>query len=411
MNIADSERIAGVFEQIGYEKARNLDEADLAIVNMCSVRQSAADRVCGISQKLLQPKSKKKGRKTILTGCMLKQDVNKFEEKFDFIFNIKDLEKWPRYLKGRELGKKDIRLFSALPKRQNDFIAHIPISNGCNNFCSYCVVPYTRGKEMCIDHQKIIDEAKKSIETGAKEIWLLGQNVNSYKSSENKKIDFPELLKMVNEIPGNFWIRFTSPHPKDLSDKLIETMRACKKITPYLNLPIQSGSNQILKKMNRPYTTSHYKKIINKVRRAIPDIFLSTDVIVGFPQETKKQFEETKKLFEEVGFDMAYILKYSPRPGTVSAKMKDNVEKKEKEIRYRILTESLKKSALKNNEKMVGKNLEVLVLKETKSFLEGKTKDYRNIIFEGPKKLIGNFVMINIISATPWGLRGKIISS
>ena len=163
--------------------------------------------------------------------------------------------------------------------------------------------------------------------------------------------------------------------------------------------------------MNRPYTTSHYKKIVNKVRHAIPNIFLSTDVIVGFPQETKKQFEETKKLFEEIGFDMAYILKYSPRPGTVSAKMKDNVEKKEKEIRYRILTESLKKSALKNNEKMVGKNLEALVLKETKSFLEGKTKDYRNIIFEGPKKLIGNFVMINIISATPWGLRGKIISS
>jgi len=409
MNIADSERIAGVLEQIGYEKAPNLDEADLAVVNMCSVRQSAVDRVCGISQKLIQ--SKKKRHKTILTGCMLRQDLHKFEDKFDFVFDIKDLKNWPRYLKGKELGKKDLCKISVEPRRQNDFLAHIPISNGCNNFCSYCVVPYVRGKETCINHQQIINEVKKSVEGGAKEIWLLGQNVNSYKSPENKKIDFPELLKMVNEIPGNFWIRFTSPHPKDLSDKLIKVMKSCKKITPYLNLPIQSGSNQILKKMNRPYTTNHYKKIVDKVRRAIPGIFLSTDIIVGFPQETKKQFEKTKKFFEKIGFDMAYILKYSPRPGTVSAKMKDDVEKKEKENRYRILTESLKKSSLKNNEKMIGKDLEVLVLKETKNLLEGKTRDYRNIVFEGPKKLIGNFVLVNITSATPWGLRGKIIST
>lgn len=410
MNIADSERIAGVFEQIGYKKSQNLNEADLVIVNMCSVRQSAVDRICGISQKLIQSKSKKKGQKTILTGCMLKQDIHKFEAKFDFVFNIKDLKNWPKYLKGKELGKKDFCKILVKPKRQNDFLAYIPISNGCNNFCSYCVVPYVRGKEECINHQQIINEAKESIAGGAKEIWLLGQNVNSYKSPKNKIINFPQLLKMVNDIPGNFWIRFTSPHPKDLSDKLIEAMKACKKVTPYLNLPIQSGNNQILKKMNRPYTTNHYKKIITKVRHAIPEIFLSTDIIVGFPGETKKQFEETRKFFEEIGFDMAYILKYSPRPGTASEKMKDSVEKKEKENRYRILTESLKKSALKNNQKMIGKNLETLVLKETKNMLEGKTNDYRNIVFEGSKRLIGKFVLVKIINATPWGLKGKIIS-
>lgn len=410
MNLADSERIAGVLEQIGYEKTPDINEADLAIVNMCSVRQSAVDRVCGISQKLITSRLKKKRQKTILTGCMLKQDVNKFSNKFDFVFNIKDLKKWPKYLKGKELSNKSLARIVIEPKRQNDFLAYIPISNGCNNFCSYCVVPYVRGKETCVNHKEIISEAKKAIEKGAKEVWLLGQNVNSYKSPNDKKIHFPELLKMVNDLPGNFWIRFTSPHPKDFSENLIRTMQGCKKVTPYLNLPLQSGSDRILKKMNRPYTTNQYKKIIKMVRQKIPGIFLSTDVIVGFPGEGEKEFETTKKFFGEIGFDMAYILKYSPRPGTASVKMKDIVKKQEKEKRYRILTEILKNSALKNNQKMIGKNIEALVLKETKNMLEGKTKDYRNIVLSGSKKLIGKFVVVKITHATPWGLKGEIIS-
>lgn len=413
MNISDSEKISKVLEQTGYKKAKNINMADLIVVNMCSVRQSATDKICGMSQKLLAIKAKKKGLKTILTGCVLDQDKKKFKEKFDFIFSIKDLRNWPKYLKngkGEMRAQKNRDYLEVFPNRQNNFLAYIPISNGCNNFCSYCVVPYVRGKEICRDHNLILKETKKALKNGAKEIWLLGQNVNSYKSPENKSIDFPRLLKIIDDISGNFWLRFTSPHPKDFSKKMIKMMGKCKKLTPYLNLPMQSGSDKILKKMNRPYTAKKYLMIVKNVRQAIPNIFLSTDVIVGFPGEKKKQFEETKKIFKKAKFDMAYILKYSVRPSTASAKMEDDVSQKEKEKRYAILTEELKKNALKKNLSLIGKTSKVLIQSEKNGLLEGKTKDYRTIVLEGPKKMIGKFITAKIIKATSWGLGGKLIS-
>jgi tRNA-2-methylthio-N6-dimethylallyladenosine synthase len=198
-------------------------------------------------------------------------------------------------------------------------------------------VPYTRGKLVCRDHKKILAEAKKLISQGFKEIWLLGQNVNDYSSPTDNSIDFPELLKMVNNLPGKFKIFFMSPNPKNFSDKLIKTMAQCKKFSRYLNLPIQSGDNEILKKMNRPYTAEKYIALVKKIRKAIPDINLSTDVIVGFPGETKKQFANTAKLFKKIKFNIAYINKYSPRYGTAAAKLKDDVSWDEKKRRERIL--------------------------------------------------------------------------
>ena len=320
MNKADSEKIAAVLENKGYKAASKINEADLIVVNMCSVRQSAVDRVYGVLEKL---KSQKLEVKTILTGCILKKDKKKFAKLFDEIIDVKDLIK------------------NIKSKYSNNSSASIPIMTGCNNFCSYCVVPYTRGEEISRPLKEITCEVEGLIKRGIKEIWLLGQNVNSY------KYGFSELLRAINKIPGKFWIRFTSSHPKDFSDDLIEAMTECKKVAKYLNLPVQSGDDKILKKMNRPYTVKQYKNLVKRIRKKIPDINLSTDVIVGFPGETKKQFENTVKLFKEIKYDIAYINKYSPRSSTVAAKLKDNVSPKEKKRREKILEKTLKQKSQK----------------------------------------------------------------
>jgi len=324
MNKSDSERIVSVLEDKGYRLASRINEADLILVNMCSVRQSAVDRVYGLALKFQKLKTQNPKLKTILTGCILPTDRKKLKNRFDSIANTKDLlEHYHVLMRGT---------------------VYIPVSNGCNWNCAYCVVPFTRGPLVCRNHQEILKEVKNAVKTGIKEIWLLGQNVNDYISKQKTKskkqiINFAKLLKMVNETPGDFQIKFTSPNPANFTDELIDTMAECEKAAHYLNLPVQSGDNQILKKMRRPYTVEQYKDLVRKIRSKIPDINLSTDVIVGFPGETKKQFENTVKLFKEIKFNMAYIAKYSPRPGTSAFQMKDDVPLEEKKRREKILRE------------------------------------------------------------------------
>jgi len=272
---------------------------------------------------------------------------------------------------------------------------------GCNNFCAYCVVPYARKREVSRDAKEIILEIKKLIKNGYKEIWLLGQNVNSYKDG---RTDFPKLLKLINDIPGHFWIRFTSSHPKDFNNDVISAMAIGGKITPYLNLPIQSGDDKVLKSMNRHYMVKDYKSKIKNLRKKIPDICLSTDIIVGFPGETKKQFENTAKLFRDIKYDMAYINKYSTRAGTAAAKLKDNVSIAEKKEREKVLTEILKQTALEKNKKFIGKTVEVLIDSRKGNRLFGRTKEYKNIEFDSNKNQIGKFIEIKVIDATPWKL-------
>jgi tRNA-2-methylthio-N6-dimethylallyladenosine synthase len=407
MNASDGERIATVLEGLNYKPASNEKEADLIVVNMCSVRQAAVDRIYGKANDFLKIKRKKPKLKTILTGCILSSDRKKFEKRFDLVLNIKDLPNWQKKMKFQEsFGLKDYLRIK--PKHKNKFSVLVPISNGCDNFCSYCAVPFTRGRLLCRSHKDIIKEIKDAIRKGIKEIWLLGQNVNNYKSPSDASIDFSKLLEMINKIPGSFWVRFTSPHPKDFSDKLVKVMAKCAKVTPYLNLPLQSGDNTILKKMNRPYTASEYEGLIKKIRKEMPDIAISTDIIVGFGGETKKQFENTKKLFQKIGFDMAYIGKYSKRPGTQAEKMEDSVPKKEKERRWSVLNEILKKTALKNNKKCVGKIIETLPEATDNGFLVGKTANYKTIRFKGSENLIGKFLKVKVTKALIWGLEGKI---
>ena len=303
MNKSDSERIATLLEKKGYKPAQNEKQADLIVINVCSVRQSAVDRVYNKIRII-------KNKKIIITGCILEEDKKRFKKH------------------GEVLKFKN--LFKTIPTISQSNEAFIPIMEGCNNFCTYCVVPYTRGRESYREKKEIINEIKKIIKKGFKQITLLGQNVNSYPN-------FPQLLMEIASLAGDFKLTFLTSHPKDFSDELIGVMAKNEKIIKYLNLPVQSGDDKILKKMNRPYTIKEYKNLIKKIYKKIPDIKLSTDIIVGFPGETKKQFENTVKLFKEIKFNNAYISKYSARTGTASFRLKDNVSLEEKKRREKVL--------------------------------------------------------------------------
>ncbi|MFH1460870.1 MAG: MiaB/RimO family radical SAM methylthiotransferase [Patescibacteria group bacterium] len=321
MNKSDSERLAARLERQKHRLAPNIGQADLIIINVCSVRQSAINR---IYSKVRQLDSQKPRPKIILTGCLLAKDKKRFQNQVDEIWPIISLS-----------ASQPIK-----PECQSLKQTYLPIMTGCNNFCSYCVVPYTRGREKSRPASEIIREFKQLVKQGYKEIILLGQNVNSYQS----KISFPQLLQILNNLPGKFKINFLTSHPKDMSDELIKVISQGKKISKQIHLPVQSGDNQILKKMNRYYTVGHYKKLIKKIRRSISQAEISTDIIVGFPGETKKQFQNTVKLIKEIGFKQIYTAAYSPRAGTAAAKLKDNIPPDEKKRRKRIVLDLINKT-------------------------------------------------------------------
>jgi len=418
-NHSDSSKIAFILEENNYKPCLEISEADLIIVNTCSIRQSAIDRLNGLFVKFKKIKKNKK-IKTVLTGCILEKDRKNFKKYFNFILPIKTLKEWPQILKKKEdypfFNQRDLSFnkkfkgdyLNITSKQKDKFSLLVPISSGCDNFCTYCVVPYTRGPLICRSHKNIIKEIKKGVRGGVKEVWLLGENVNDYHSPIDKAINFSKLLKKINKIPGNFWIRFTSPHPKNFSKELISQLPKYDKVTEYINIPVQSGNDQILQAMNRSYKVKKYKEIIKGLRKGIPNIAISTDVIVGFPGETKKQFNDTIKLFKEIGFDMAYIAKYSRRRGTEAMKMKDNVSLKEKEERRKKLTDILRKTALKNNQRYKGQTIKILINKKDENFLYGKSRTYKTVkIKDDPEISVGDFVEVKIVDAFPWGLKGE----
>lgn len=313
MNVSDSERLAAQLEKKGHKPVKEIELANLVVVNACSVRQSAINRVYGKIKILNERKPKPK---IILTGCILEKDKKKLKDRVNEIWPVAD--------------------FQTKPKCKSSSEAFLPIMSGCNNFCSYCVVPYTRGRESSRPAREIIKEIKNLISSRYKEITLLGQNVNSYRD-KNKKINFQKLLKLICALPGDFQIKFLTSHPKDMSDKLIKIIAQNKKISKEIHLAIQSGDNKILKAMNRKYTAGDCQKLIKKIRRAIPQAKLSTDIIVGFPGETEKQFQNTVKIVEENNFCQIYAAAYSPRPSTTAAKLKDDVHFMEKKRRKNII--------------------------------------------------------------------------
>jgi len=381
-----------MLEQLGYNKTESDDDSDVLVFNTCSVKQKAEDRVFGLNKKFRDLKIHNPKLKIVLTGCMTHYSEEEIERRLPyadiFLKEVSDLPKKLNFKKVKAGYGKVINGTSL-----------IPISNGCNNFCSYCIVPFARGREVHRPVKEIIADVKKAVKNGAKEIWLLGQNVNSYKDGE---ITFADLMRMVNAVKGDFWVRFTSPHPKDFPADLIKAMAECEKFPHYLNLPIQSGNDDVLKRMRRPYTVTKYKEIVKKLRLAMPALSLSTDIIVGFPGETKKQFNDTVKLFKELEFDMAYISEYSPRPKTFAAEnYKDNVPHAEKEKRKVDLNEVLKKTSAKYNKNLIGKIVTVL---------NGRTEHNKPVRLEDGSKMPRNeFVKIKVTKSKIWSMEGKMI--
>jgi len=420
MNKADSERVANFLETNNYEEKTEWTEADIIILTTCGIRQSAEDRVYGLVNQIRKTNQK---AAVVITGCLSKRKdvMRRLIGQVDLFMPINELPNMFELLKTakpeqvlsldkiRELGGE--KYLSIIPKYDSEYTACVPIGNGCNNFCSYCVVPYARGREVYRNAEEIIAEIKSLIKKGYKEIILIAQNVNSYKSDD---YNFPKLLIELNKIPGHFWIRFTSSHPKDVSDELINAIGSCEKVANHLHLAVQSGDNKMLELMNRKYTVEHYRDLITKVRKVKPGISITTDLIVGFPGETKKQFNASVKLFKDLKFEMGYVSEYSPRPGTVSWNMKDNVSREEKKERNKIITDILKETSLEANKNLVGQEFEVLVdgVKKNGKFY-GKTSSSKNVMFAAsdkkPEELVGHFVKVKISKGMTFGLEGKLV--
>ena len=418
MNKSDSERMASLLEQNDYKKTDNKNQADLVVVNTCGVRQMAEDRIYGLIPGI---KKVNKKSKIILTGCLVnRKDVkNRLKNYVDVWLPISQMANKEFF----GVAERPNDYLKIKPNYDSKFSAYVPIGNGCDNFCSYCVVPYARGREVYRSTREILAEVKNLVKKDYKEIVLIAQNVNSYKSG---KIDFADLLKQVDNIKGDFWIRFITSHPKDMSDKLIKVIAVSKKVCHHIHLPAQAGDDKVLRAMNRKYSVKHYMDLIKKIRRAMPDASITTDIIVGFPGETKKEFNNTAKLMKEAKFDLAYVVRYSPRPGTAAFKMADNISKTEKKRREEKLTELLKMTAFANNKKYVGEIVKVLVEGINKrNELFGSTETAKNVkISPGdfnqklprsltlPRndKLIGKFANVKINKVRDFGLEGVTIN-
>lgn len=422
LNENDSEKLAGIVENMGFEKTEKLEEADLVIYNTCCVRENAEERLFG---KLGELKKQKEEKGTIIAigGCMMQEPamLEKIKKSYnytDIVFGTHTLHKFEEDLKKvLENGKKvrdvidiDGEVIEDLPIKRNDnFKASVTIMYGCNNFCSYCIVPYVRGRERSREPEKILEEVEMLAKEGYKEITLLGQNVNSYKGKGNYK--FANLLNDVCKIDGIERIRFISPHPKDFTDDVIEAIANNPKIARIIHLPLQSGSTAVLKKMNRKYTKEQYLELVEKIKSRIPDVVLSTDIIVGFPEETEKDFEDTLDVVRKVNYEQVYMFIYSRRKGTIADKMEKQIPEEIKHKRFDKLKELFDSRVSENNQKYIGTTQKILVdgySKNDKETLTGRTDTNKVVNFKGNENLIGKMIDIKITEEHKWYLTGKL---
>ncbi len=433
LNENDSEKLCGMLEKMGYERTDDQKQADLALFNTCCVRENAEDKLFGKLGELKRLKEEK-GIIIAIGGCMMQEKhiTDKIKESYPFVdilFGTHTLHKFPENLcKALEEKKKlediidiDGEIHEGLPiKRDSKIKASVTIMNGCNNFCSYCIVPYVRGRERSRQPRDIINEVKELAKQGYQEITLLGQNVNSYLRVEREKgINFEEyegvhsfatLLKAINKIEGIERIRFVSPHPKDFTDDVIEAIASCDKVCKLVHLPLQSGNTKVLKEMNRKYTKEQYLALVEKMKANIPNLTLSTDIIVGFPGETDEEFEDTLDVVSKVKFEQVYMFIYSRRVGTPGDRMENQVPEEQKHKRFDKLKALVESQIQEHNQKYVGSIQKVLVegeSKNNKDLLTGRTDSNKVVIFEGNKELIGKVIELKIISEHMWYLKGE----
>ena len=422
LNENDSEKIAGMVENLGYEKTDDLSKCDLVVFNTCCVRENAEERLFG---KIGEIKKLKEERGTIIAigGCMMQEEhilekIKKSYKYIDLVFGTHTLNKFEEDLKKIIEEKKKIRdvididgeVIEGLPIKRNDkFKASVSIMYGCNNFCSYCIVPYVRGRERSRKKEDILKEVESLAKEGYKEITLLGQNVNSYDGGDGYK--FSNLLYDVCKIEGIERIRFISPHPKDFTDDVIKAIKDNKKISRIVHLPLQSGSTKVLKEMNRKYTKEQYLALAEKMRKEIPDILFSTDIIVGFPGETEEDFENTLDVVRKMNYEQIFMFIYSRRVGTVANKMENQIPEEIKHERFERLKKLYDDNVSKNNEKFIGKVEKILVDGESKNnenMFTGRNDANKVIIFEGSKDLIGKMINVKITEEHKWYLKGEV---
>ena len=435
LNENDSEKLCGMMEKMNYSKTQNLSEADLIVFNTCCVRENAEDKLFG---KLGEVKKYKEAKGTVIAigGCMMQENhiVEKLKQSypyFDIIFGTHTLHQFPVDLYKILCNRKRIEdvldidgeiIEGLLIQRDDKIKASVTIMNGCNTFCSYCIVPYVRGRERSRSPKDILEEVNSLAKQGYKEITLLGQNVNSYLRTEKENnIEFEQyegvnsfatLLKAINKIDGIERIRFVSPHPKDFTNDVIQAIAECEKVCKLIHLPLQSGSTQVLKVMNRKYTKENYLELVKKMKKQIPNLTLSTDIIVGFPGETEEDFENTLDVVKQVNFEQVYMFIYSRRKGTPGDKMENQIPEEIKHKRFDRLKQLVEAKIDINNKKYVGSIQKVLIegrSKNNNDMLTGRTDSNKVVVLEGKDELIGKLLDIKIVSEHMWYLKGETI--
>ena len=429
LNENDSEKICGMVENMGYVLTNNVLNADLIIYNTCCVRENAEEKLFG---KLGEVKKLKEAKGTIIAigGCMMQEQhiVDKIKKsyKYDVIFGTHTLHQFPKDLYEAIIENKKItdildidgEIIEGLPiKRTDDIRASVTIMNGCNNFCTYCIVPYVRGRERSRQPEDILKEIKGLAEQGYKEITLLGQNVNSYMRVERERGEckseinsFAKLLRAVNEISGIEIVRFVSPHPKDFTDDVIEAIRDCDKVSKFVHLPLQSGNSRVLQTMNRRYTKEQYLELVDKMKKVIPNVKFSTDIIVGFPGEDEADFEDTLDVVQKVRFEQIFMFIYSRRKGTPADRMDNQVPEEIKHKRFDRLKKLYEDILAENNKLYIGTTQRILIegySKTNDEFLTGRTDTNKVVVFKGDSKLIGSIIDVEIVSDHMWYLKGE----
>lgn len=425
MNEEDSEKLSGMLKSIGYSKTDNLNEAGIIIYNTCCVRENAENKVFGNLGELKHLKKKNPDLIIAICGCMMQQEgmADKILSKFphvNIIFGTHNAYKFPEYLNRvrtegvqvKEIFNKETEIVEGLPiDRESSVKAFVTIMYGCNNFCTYCIVPYVRGRERSRKSEDIINEIKDLVSKGYKEITLLGQNVNSYGKGLEEDIDFAKLLRKINEVEGLERVRFMTPHPKDLTKDVIMTIKECDKLCEQVHLPVQSGSNRVLKKMNRHYTKESYLELVELIKKEIPGVSITTDIIVGFPGETEEDFLDTLDLVNKVQYDSAFTFIYSRRNNTPADMMLNQVPDEDKHNRFDRLIKAVNENVIRKNKEFEGKTVEVLVegpSKNDESKFTGRTRNGKLVNFSGENVKAGDLVNVKIVRAQPFSLIGEV---
>jgi len=401
MNKAESERLGNYLEQLGYQTTASVEEADLILLNSCVVRQSAENRVLNKLNSLKSLKRSHPNLTLAVTGCLVDSQLGQLKQSFPYVDYFFRPGEFPPWLEKNKIG-------SVLPRYPSPS-TFVTIIQGCNNFCSYCIVPYRRGREKSRPMAEIADEVKELVHRGAKEVTLLGQNVDSYGHDLPDRPDLADLLSELNTIEGLVRIRFLTNHPKDMSPRLIEAVAGLDKVCEQLSLPVQSGNNDILRAMRRGYTIEHYRQLITEIHSRIPEVALSTDVIVGFPSESAQQFQQTVDLLSELKFDTVHVAVYSPRPGTIASReFEDNVPPAEKRERLNKIEQLQEGIAAEINGQLLNKTVEVLVEGKKELKWQGRTRSGKLVFFSDRSDFLGQLVKVRIEKTSPWSLQGKV---